>query len=513
MTVRLRQGGLGLPERPERDFYFRDDATTKAQRAAYVRHIGRMFELSGWKEEVARASAERVMALETSLAKASKKLVDLRDPEGNYHKVKREELPTLAPNFPWEPYFRAIGLPDFQKELVVGQPDFFRAFSEAINVFPLSDWKIYLRWHLLRSTSAYLGKDFEEERFAFFQKTLSGIKEMLPRWKRVLRALDGAVGEDLGQLYVRRAFSSEAKRRVLEMIHFHREALRASILRAPWMGEATKAQALRKLDAMRAKVGYPDVWRDYSGLQVRAQPYVLNVLAGEAFEFRRQMAKLGKPVDRNEWGMTPQTNNAYYNPTLNEIALPAGILQPPFFVEQADDASNYGALASTIGHEILHGFDDKGSQFDADGNLRNWWTPEDRQAYLAQTEKVVKQYEAYEPVPGVHVQGHQTLGENLADIGGLKISYEAWKLASAGKPAAPQGVFSPEQRFFIAFAQGWRTNERPERTRLILQSDVHSPIRWRVLGPVAALPEFQQAFGCKDGDPMAAHEERRFTIW
>jgi predicted metalloendopeptidase len=336
---------------------------------------------------------------------------------------------------------------------------------------------------------------------------------MLPRWKRVLVAADRAIGEDLGQLYVKTAFSAEAKRQVAEMVEFHKLALKQSIQRATWMGEATRKAALHKLDSMKAKVGYPDTWRDYASAGIGRQVFAANVQAGRAFEFRRRMAKLGRPVDKGEWLMTPQTNNAYYEPTLNEICLPAGILQPPFFDPAADPAANYGALASTIGHEILHGFDDEGSQYDWKGNLKSWWTLEDRKAYDARTDLVVKQYDAYEPLPGLKIRGRQTLGENLADIGGLRISFEAWKLATAGKPQPAAGGFTPEQRFFVAFAQGWRTNERPERLRLMVGSDVHSPIRFRVNGPATVLPEFRQAFSCPVEGTSAVPREKQFSIW
>ncbi len=510
MAARLTQDGLGLPER---DYYFRDDEATRSIRAAYVKHMARMLELAGSETAASAAAAERIMDLEKSLAQASRTLTELRDPESNYHRMDRGKVARLAPDFAWTAYFKGIGLPAAQAHLVVGQPDFLKAFSRLTRTVPVSYWRTYLRWHLLRGTASALPEAFETEAFGFYGRALQGTATMLPRWKRVLQAADRAIGEDLGRLYVQQAFSAEARRQVIEMVAFHKQALRQSIQRAAWMGEATRQQALRKLEAMRAKVGYPDRWRDYSGAGIGRQDFASNVLAGRRFEFRRRMAKLGRPVYRGEWQMTPQTNNAYYEPTLNEICLPAGILQPPFFDPKADAAANYGALASTIGHEILHGFDDEGSQYDAQGNLRSWWTAEDRKAYEALTERVVKQYDAFEALPGLKLRGRQTLGENLADIGGLRISFEAWKLATAGRPQPSADGLSPEQRFFVAFAQGWRTNERPERVRLMVGSDVHSPIRFRVNGPVAALPEFQQAFGCDPATAMAATGERRFTIW
>lgn len=496
MIAQFYQGGLGLPER---DYYFRTDAKTVAQRKAYVAHVARMLELSGLRPAAARAGARRVMALETKLARASRTLEALRDPERNYHKVACGDLGQMGRGFDWAAYLEALGLPAAEKAVLVGQPEFLKDFGLLASRGALADWKLYLRWHLLNGTAQALPRAFEQAAFEFYGRVLSGKTEQLPRWKRMLLATDRAVGFDLGRLYVEKAFSPAAKAKVLAMVEWHKVALRQSIQRAPWMGAETKVQALRKLDAMTAKVGYPDVWRDYTGLKVARQPHVVNTLAARAFEFQRRMAKLGKPVDRGEWLMTPQTNNAYYEPTLNEICLPAGILQAPFFDERADDASNYGALASTIGHEILHGFDDQGSQYDAKGNLKSWWTAEDRKAYEARTGEVVALYDAFEPLPGLHIRGKQTLGENLADIGGLKLSYEAWKLATAGKPQPAADGLSPEQRFFVAFAQGWRTNERPEEIDTQVKSDVHSPVRERVLGPSRMVGAFHEAFGCRNG--------------
>ena len=469
----------------------------------------RIFELAGDAPAAAKAEAHAVMALETKLAQASRTLVNLRDPQANYHKIARKDLATLAPGLDWTTYFAAVALPAGQAHVLVGQPEFYKALGSMLNAEPMATWRTYLRWHVLRSAAPFLGSAFVNENFAFYGRTLSGATELRPRWKRVMAATDHALGEDLGQLYVKAAFSPEAKARVLEMVHFHKEAMRARILAADWMGEATKVQAIRKLDAIRAKVGYPDHWRDYSGLHISHRPFILNVEAAAAFEFRRHMAKLGKPVDRDEWHMTPQTNNAYYDPSMNEIVLPAGILQPPFFDEKADDASNYGALASTIGHELTHGFDDQGRQYDWQGNLKDWWTAEDAKRFEVRANHIVQQYDAFEVLPGLHINGRQTLGENIADIGGLRVSYEAFKLATKGKDLQPIDGFTPDQRFFIAFAQGWRTNQRPEALRLGVTSDVHSPVRWRVIGPVADFPEFRTAFGCA----AAPTTQTRTAIW
>ncbi len=494
--AQLNQAHLGLPER---EYYLRTDDASKLLREKYVAHITRIFELAGDAPASAKEAAGKVLALETRLAEASKRLMDLRDPIANYHKMKRLALADLAKEFNWPAYFKGIALLDSQTDVLVGQPEFLKAFSKLTQEGSLADWKSYLRWNLLNATAAELNHAFEEQNFAFYGATLSGRKEMLPRWKRVLQSTDQAIGEDLGQLYVKRAFSPAAKARALEMVKFHKEAMRLSIQNSPWMSEETKQAAFHKLDTMGAKVGYPDAWRDYSKLEIKRQPHVLNVLAARAFEFQRRMAKLGKPVDRAEWGMTPQTNNAYYNPSLNEMAFPAGILQPPFFDEKADDAVNYGALASTIGHELTHGFDDQGRQYDERGNLKDWWAPSDVAAFKERADLVVKQYDAYEPLPGLHVNGSQSLGENIADVGGLKISYVAYKLASKNKTLKTVEGLTPDQRFFLAFAQGWRTNVRPESLRLQVTSDVHCPIRYRVIGPVMDFPEFYKAFDCKEG--------------
>jgi putative endopeptidase len=493
MIAAFVQGGLGLPER---EYYFRTDEKSAEIRQAYQAHIARIFALSGDAPEAAQKSAAAVLAFETKLAQSSRKLVDLRDPEKNYNKFERTALTKLAPDFAWEGFFAAMHFPAGEQAVLVGQPEFFTGFAALLKSEPLASWQTYLRWHLLHQSVNYLGHLFVDESFNFYGKKLSGRTELRPRWKRVLAAADGAIGEDLGQLYVKEAFSPAAKERALAMVKFHLQAMHQRLAAAAWMSPDAKQQAFRKIDTMRIKAGYPDRWRDYSGLTIARDSSLGNALAASAFEFRRQLGKLGKPVDHNEWLMTPQTNNAYYEPTQNEMCFPAGILQPPFFDEKADDASNYGALASTIGHELTHGFDDQGSQYDADGNLKSWWNEEDAKQFKERAELVAKQYDAYEVLPGLHIEGHQTLGENIADVGGLRVSYEAYKLATAGKPQPDIDGFTADQRFFIAFAQGWRTNERPEQIRLHVTSDVHSPVRWRVLGPVANFPEFYAAFHC-----------------
>jgi predicted metalloendopeptidase len=492
MIAGFAQGGLGLPER---DYYVRDDAASVETRAAYVAHIARLLELAGDTPAAAKSAADTILGLETKLAKASRTLVERRDPEKNYNKFERRTLAKVSADFAWESFLTEVKFPATEQTVLVGQPDFFAALGGLLKSEPMDAWRVYLRWQLLHQSASYLPRAFVDANFEFYSKKLSGTTELRPRWKRVMATTDRLIGEDLAHLYVQRAFSPTAKARALEMVKFHLEAMRNRIRAATWMSEETKQVAYHKIDTMRTKVGYPDTWRDYGALEVSRQSYLANVLAALRFEARRQLAKLGKPVDRNEWFMTPPTNNAYYEPTLNEMCFPAGILQPPFFDEKADDATNYGALASTIGHELTHGFDDQGRQYDWAGNLKPWWNDSDVKKFDALAELVAKQYSAYEPLPGLHIDGHQTLGENIADVGGLRVAYEAFRLATANKKLASVDGFTPDQRFFIAFAQGWRTNERPEKIRLHIQSDVHSPVRWRVLGPVQNFPEFRAAFG------------------
>jgi putative endopeptidase len=377
---------------------------------------------------------------------------------------------------------------------------------------PLQDWKTYLRWHLARGAADYLSSAFVNEKFNFSGRTLTGAREQRPRWKRVLQTVDGGIGEALGELYVEKAFSPQAKARALELVENLRSALRDRIKELDWMSEATKQQALRKLNAFAVKIGYPDKWRDYSTLEIDRGPYVLNVLRASVFEFNRNLKQIGKPVDRTEWGMTPPTVNAYYNPNLNEIVFPAGILQPPFFDANADDAVNYGGIGAVIGHEMTHGFDDQGRKFDADGNLKDWWTPEDAKNYQARSAMIEQQYDNYVAMDTLHVNGKLTLGENTADLGGLAVAYLALQ-KSFDKHPTPGLIdgFTPEQRFFLSWAQIWRANIRPEALRLRLNTDSHSPTRFRCIGPISNMKEFFQAFGAKEGDPMVRAE--KVKIW
>ncbi|HET7225940.1 MAG TPA: M13 family metallopeptidase [Candidatus Eisenbacteria bacterium] len=503
------QGGLGLPDR---DYYLKTDSTSVALRDAYVGHITRTFELLGTPHATAAADAQRILALETALAKSSMTRVQRRDPNAVYHKMALAELRTLSPRFDWNAYLAAQGL--HVTALNVAQPEFFKGLNRELTDVPLADWKVYLRWHVVRDAAPILSSAFVDEDFHFTQK-LTGQRAMLPRWRRCLQATDNELGEALGQEFVKLYFTPENKARTLDMVHNLEAALKARLGTLAWMSDSTKQAAIRKLAAFDNKIGYPDHWRDYSALTLdRNSPYYANVIRAEAFEWRRELHKIGRPVDRTEWGMTPPTVNAYYNPTVNEIVFPAGILQPPYYDPLADDAYNYGSMGGTIGHEMTHGFDDSGRQFDARGNLKDWWTPSDAEHYKAQAQRVVDEYNGFVAVDTFHVNGRLTLGENIADLGGLVVAWDAWQRARVGKP--PQPVidgYTPEQRFFLGYAQSWREKTRPERARVLAVTDPHSPEKWRVNGVVMNMPEFARAFGCKQGDPMVLPDEQRAVIW
>lgn len=509
--AQLAQGGLGLPDR---DYYTKDDEQSVAIRAKYVVHVTRMLERVGDSPAAAAKNARRVMELETRLARASMTLVEQRDPNAVYHKMTRGQLVRVAPGFDWEVYLQTVGFPAAEKELLVRQPAFFKELGAMAKGVSLADWKTYMRWFLVNGTAAYLSTPFVDQSFEFYGKTLAGTPQLQARWKRVQAAADVAMGEAVGQLYVERVFTPAAKRKALELVGNLRAALRDRIVALDWMTEATKQKALAKLDAFTVKIGYPDRWRDYSALDITRESYVGNVLAANLFESRRALGRLGKPIDRAEWAMSPPTVNAYYNPLMNEIVFPAGILQPPMFDPLADDAVNYGAIGMVIGHEMTHGFDDQGSQYDAEGNLRSWWTEQDTKAYEARQDLVVKQYDAYRPLPDQAINGKLTLGENIGDLGGLKIAFAAFqKSLSAGpRPASIDG-FTPEQRFFLGYAQAWRSLTRPEYQRVLLNTDVHSPAKYRVVGPLSNLPEFARAFGCSEGAAMVRPADQRPTIW
>ncbi|MGE5346355.1 MAG: M13 family metallopeptidase [Acidithiobacillales bacterium] len=507
----MGQGGLGLPDR---DYYLKDDPKSKEIREKYALHVARTFQLLGEEAAAAKKKADAVIAFETKLAKASRTRVELRDPEKNYNRKTIAELGKEALGFDWKGYLAAVGIPEKQ-DLNVRQPEFFAAFAEMAGSEPLETWKTYLKWHLLRTSASLLPKRFDQEAFAFYGTTLRGVPKQEERWKRVLAVTDGEIGEALGQLYVEKAFSPKSKKRMLQLVENLRAALRERIEALPWMGPETKKAALAKLAAFGVKIGYPDTWRDYSKLEITRGSYFENVLRADAFEAKRDLDKLGKPVDRTEWGMTPPTVNAYYSPTMNEIVFPAGILQPPFFYAEADDAVNYGGIGGVIGHEMTHGFDDAGSRYDANGNLKNWWSPDDRKAYEARTALMVKQFDAYQPLPDQSINGKLTLGENIADLGGLKVAYAALAKAIGADPvtAPPVEGFTPAQRFFLSWATVWRNRTRDETLRVNLNTDPHSPGKYRVLGPLSNLPEFRAAFGCGAGQPMVRPEAERPSIW
>jgi putative endopeptidase len=424
------------------------------------------------------------------------------------------ELGQLAPGFSWNRYFMGLGLSGDPGDINVAQPEFYKEVARMTTSVPIGDWKTYLRWQLVNAQASRLSSAFVNQNFNFNGRIIRGTKELQPRWKRILTATDTSIGEALGQLYVERNFSPLAKAKAQALIANLKAALRDRLKVLDWISENTRQQALKKLDAIAVKVGYPDKWRDYSALEIDNGPYILNAMRADAFEFRRNLNKIGKPIDRTEWGVTTPTVDAYYNPNFNEIVFPAGILQPPFFDPEADDAYNYGGVGAIIGHELTHGFDDQGRQFDAEGNLRDWWTAEDQKNYNARAAIVEKQYDEYVPLEALHINGKLTLGENIADLGGLKIAYLALQKALEGKPRPPLiDGFTPEQRFFLAFAQNWRNNSRPEALRLRLATDPHSPPRFRVLGPVSNMPEFFQAFGCKPGDSGMRAENVQVKIW
>ena len=506
------QGGLGMPDR---DYYTKTDEASKKLRDQYVDHVAKMLTLLGEPAATASDHAKKILALETKLAEASRTRVQLRDPQKNYNKMAVSQLQKLTPDWKWSDYFKQINLLE-PPNVNVHQPEFFKAADDVFKSAPIEDWKAYLRWHLIDAAAAELSKDFVDEDFDFKERVLHGTQEIKPRWKRVIASTDDAIGEALGKLYVAFDFPPQAKARALELVNNLKEALSDRIKTLEWMDEPTKQEALKKLAAMRVKIGYPDKWLDYSMLQIDRGPYVSNAIRAGKFETTRELNKIGKPVDPTEWGMTPPTVNAYYNPNMNEIVFPAGILQPPFFYANADDAINYGGIGAVIGHEMTHGFDDQGRQFDAAGNLRDWWTPESAAKFKERSQAIVKQYNEYEPLPGLHVNGDLTQGENIADLGGVKLAYAALQKALEKNPQARAGKidgFTPDQRFFLSFATIWKSKQRDEDLKLRLNTDPHSPAHYRVDGPLSNLPEFQKAFNLPDNSPMVHPPAKRVNIW
>jgi putative endopeptidase len=492
------QAGLSLPDK---DYYFKDDPKSVELRQQLEKHIGKMFELYGEPSAKAAADAKTVMKVETDLASGSLNRTDQRDPTKIYHKMTVADLQKLSPAFAWNPYFTAIQPPAFEN-INVAVPDFVKSMDKLIATNDLDTVKTYLRWQTLHNAAPMLPKAFVDENFDFYSKTLRGAKELKPRWKRCVQFTDNDLGEAVGQAYVAEAFPPEAKARTLQMVHQLEAALKQDISELSWMTPETKKQALEKLSRIDNKIGYPDKWRDYSSVNIVRGDALGNSVRANQFEFNRQLKKIGQPVDRSEWGMSPPTVNAYYNPLENNVNFPAGILQPPFYDQKADDAVNFGGIGVVIGHELTHGFDDEGSQFDADGNLKNWWTDKDKEQFDKLEDCFVKEYDSFVVVDDVHIKGKLTLGENTADNGGLRISHMALLDVLGTTPTKEIDGFTPDQRFFISYGQIWCQNETPQQARLQALSNEHSDAQWRVNGVVSNSADFAKAFGCKAGSPM-----------
>ncbi|MFZ1080891.1 MAG: M13 family metallopeptidase [Candidatus Kryptoniota bacterium] len=510
MIAGIYQSGLSLPDR---DYYTKSDDQSKKILQEYYSYMKKMFTMLGDSENTAADEAKTVLNIESRFAEASMTRVERRDPKATYNMMSLTRVNSLTHDFSWSGYmryFRLFGI----KKINVAQPKFIKEVGRMLKDIPLNRWKVYLRWHLINSMAPYLNQNFVDEHFHFYGTVLTGAKELQPRWKRVVQEIDGSIGFALSKLYVEKHFSPQAKARAEEMVHNLEAAFAERIKTLDWMSDATKKQALVKLRAIVNKIGYPAKWKSYKGLEVDRGAYVLNVMRANEFNLNFEIGKVGKPVDRTEWGMTPPTVNAYYDPSMNEIVFPAGILQPPFFNPTADDAVNYGGMGAVIGHEMTHGFDDQGSQFNAKGNLKNWWTDSDAANFKKKAEVLVEQFNGYSVLDSLRVNGKLTEGENIADLGGLSISFQAFEATLKGK-SRPVNIagFTPEQRFFIAWAQMWRENDRPEALRQRIIVDPHSPNEYRANGPLSDFPPFYEAFGCKPGDLMYRGDSVRAKIW
>ena len=505
----LSQGGLSLPDR---DYYLKEEFAK--QREAYRSHVTRMLTMIGDSYTDAAAHAGLILEIETALARSSRTRVELRDPNKNYNKITTSDLIAKYPALGWQHYLAANAVSSV-RYVIVGQPEFFDALAGQLKTRSLVDWKIYLRWHLVRSSAPYLSRAFEEEHFAFYGKTLRGQEQQEPRWQRAAKTIDGSIGEALGELYVARHFPASSRERMNALIANLRDVFRDRLAKLEWMSPETKGKALTKFARFTEKIGHPAKFRDYSKLFVDRRDFYGNVKRAGVFESRRELIRVGQPVDKSEWEMTPQTVNAYFNPLQNEIVFPAGILQPPFFDPAADDAVNYGAIGMVIGHEMTHGYDDQGRQYDADGNLKDWWSEQDAKEFEARAARLVEQYNGYEVLPNVHVNGKLTLGENIADLGGLSLAYEALQRALAKDPARRKVIdgFTPEQRFFLSLSQLWRTNVRDEESRRLVTVDPHSPGQVRAIASHVNMQEFFDAFEIKEGAPMWRAPEKRAKIW
>ena len=507
VIAQLTQAGIGMPDR---HYYLNDDERSKDLRAKYLVYVEKMFKLIGDDDATAKKNTETVMSLETRLAKASMTRLEQRDPNKTYNKTTTKGLIELSPSFNWNRYFVSQGVGD-PGEINLNQPLFVAEVSKMIKEIPVADWKVYLRWNLINETAAYLSDDFVNTRFDFYGRAMSGTEKMRPRWKRVLGVTSEALSEAIGQLYVAKYFPAEAKERMLKLVANLRTSLGERIKNLDWMGADTKLKALEKLNAINVKIGYPDKWRDYSGLEIANDSYVENVIRSNKFETAFNHAKINKPVDKSQWFMSPQTVNAYYAPDMNEIVFPAAILQPPFFFLKGDDAVNYGAIGVVIGHEMSHGFDDEGRKYDKVGNLTDWWTAEDSKLFDAKTKVLADQFSSFVVIDSIHADGKLSLGENIADLGGLNISYQAFKLAN--KETEKIDGFTPDQRFYLAYAHVWAQNIRDKEILRRTKEDPHSLGKYRVIGPLRNIPEFYTAFNIKPGQPMFLDEAQRAKIW
>ena len=508
MQIIAGQGGLSLPTKD----YYLDEKYAKFL-PQFAEHIANMFKLTGATPEAAAKDAATVVRLETELAKVSRSVTELRDPIANYNKMTLDEAAALMPGFPFKAYLKAVGLPATETSLNVGQPAYFTGMSKLLGEQPLADWQTYLRWHALTNAAPFLAKAYDLENFRFFGSVLNGTPAQEPRWQRAARVLDNNIGFAVGEIYVAKYFPPEVKGKLEAMIQNMRDVLQDRINGLDWMTAPTKAKALEKLKTLRVSIGYPPKWRDYSALKISRGSYYANVRAAAETESRRQMAKFGRPFDKTEWLRGPQQVNAYYQPSASQLVFLAGILQAPYFDPTLDDAVNYGAIVAVIGHEISHGFDDKGRQYDASGNLSDWWTKEDGAAFEARAKKLVVQYGGYEALPGLKLNGELTLGENIADLGGVSIAYEALQRSLKGKPLKLVDGLTPEQRFFIAWSQVWRTKFRDDALRRAVAQGPHSPGMFRAIGPLVNQQTFFDAFGIKAGDPMWVKPENRAKIW
>ncbi|HEU4415039.1 MAG TPA: M13 family metallopeptidase, partial [Candidatus Angelobacter sp.] len=505
----VTQGGIGLPDR---DYYTKDDPKSKETRERYLQHVQKIFELLGDQPAAAAANAATVMKIETALATASLTRVERRDPYKRKNKITLADLEQMVPSFDWASYFRTLKAPQFEI-INAAPPAFFKELEARLKDEPLANLRNYLRFHLANGNAAYLSSAFVQENFDFYLKYLRGAKEMQPRWRRCVQYTDRDLGEALGQAYVRKVFPPELKASTVDMVRRIEDAMAQRIGQLDWMSPETKAKAMEKLHGIRNKIGYPEKWRDYSSVKITPKDFLGNVQRATEFERHRNINKIGRPVDHGEWGMSPPTVNAYYNPAMNDINFPAGVLQPPLFDAKMDDAPNYGNTGGTIGHELTHGFDDQGAKFDAKGNLRDWWTKEDKAKFEERTSCIANQYAQYVVVDDIHINSRLTLGEDVADLGGEILGYIAWQSATKGKDLKPVDGLTPEQRFFIGFAQWDCSNDRPEEMRLRAATDPHSPSKYRINGVVVNMPEFAGAFACKAGQPMVNPPDKLCKVW